>query len=939
MSQWNNIIGTGEGLWQSAMNNPPQYPGQAVAPPTDLMTGYWNQAAGGAPTPDYSGVQGSEANLYNQAGGMQVNPQTINMPQFGPGSFQPGNLPTGYAQQNVFQTASPVWVGAPGSGQGGPYGASGPAVSGLASSYYVRPDQVSAASVQAPGAIAPLSGLMQVTAPQNLQQYQMGPAQNVGAQTVTAPQIRDLQMAAAANVAPQAQVGSQSFTDPGTAASFMSPYVQQVVNAQLAQAQTQEQQQLEQQSAQAAQAGAFGGSRQAVEAANTSIGYQQLASQIQATGLQNAYQQAQQQFNTQQALGMQGQQFNVQSGLQAALANQQMQQQSNLQNLSAALQTQGLQAQTGLTSQQLNQQAGLQAAMANQQAGLTVGQQNLAALLGVQQLGSTQNMQAQMANQQQGLQAAIANQQGQEFSAGQQLQAGLSNAQMNMAAQQLNQQSNLQAGLAAQQMGLQGGEFTAGQGLQAAMANQAAAMQSLGLQYQGGLQAALAQNQMGMQGAEFGGQLGLSGAAQQAGLQQSQMGLNLSAQQAQQAAANQVMNIGQNNMANYLNNLAAQQAPAMSQQGMAQQQADTAYQQWQQNNMLPYQTTSWIAQMLGMQPLPYSTTGTTTGTTALTAPGPNLLNTIVGGIAGLAGAAGKLGLGFARGGLHRGDEPRRFQYGGFDPGLTAPHYPQPMMPAPAPIPDLLSRYRIPKQQTFADTLSTINSDLNEKDSGLAKFLGTPFKKKSATDQSTDTSSTSSTDTSSQPGGLVSAAPSESDTTSGAVTPPGQSPGLPSGANLDSNTWSYVRQGYPLDQAREMASMSGANPFYSWETPYTGWSPRPAPAMPTGIASSAPETTSDTTQPDTSGLPTDWNPDTGMFGLGSGAGYLGYAGGGLAHSDAPADRRQVLQILREKGLTKAQGGPIVMKRRHFLPRPKGGITEPQSERPFPSRKGE
>jgi hypothetical protein len=651
MSQWNNIVGTGEGLWQSAMNNPPQYPGQAVAPPTDLMTGYWNQAAGGAPTPDYSGVQGSEANLYNQAGGMQVNPQTISMPQFGPGSFQPGNLPTGYAQQNVFQTASPVWVGAPGSGQGGPYGASGPSVSGLASSYYVRPDQVNAASVQAPGAIAPLSGLMQVAAPQNLQQYQMGPAQNVGAQTVTAPQIRDLQMAAAANVAPQAQVGSQSFTDPGVAASFMSPYVQQVVNAQLAQAQTQEQQQLEQQSAQAAQAGAFGGSRQAVEAANTSIGYQQLASQIQATGLQNAYQQAQQQFNTQQALGLQGQQFNVQSGLQAALANQQMQQQSNLQNLSAALQTQGLSAQTGLTTQQLNQAAGLQSALANQQAGLTVGSQNLAALLGVQQLGSTQNMQAQQLNQATGLQSAIANQQAQEFSAGQQMQAGLANAQMGMSAQQLNQAANLQAGLAAQQMGLQGGEFTAGQGLQAALANQAAAMQSLGLQYQGGLSAALAQNQMGLQGQEFGGQLGLSAAQQQEGLRQSQMGLNLGAQQAQQTAANQVMNIGQNNMANQLNNLASMAAPAQSQQGYAQQQADTQYQQWLQSIMFPMQAAGWELSGLTQQPLPYSTTGTQTGTTQLTTPGPSIFSQILGGALGAAGIASGFGGVGALGGL------------------------------------------------------------------------------------------------------------------------------------------------------------------------------------------------------------------------------------------------------------------------------------------------
>jgi hypothetical protein len=144
MAEYGNLEGTVQGLANYYINNPPQYPGQAVAPPGQLMSQYWNTAGGGNTLPDYSGLQGTEGQLYNQAGGMQVNPQGINLPQFGAGTFAPGNLPTGYAQQNVFQTASPVWVGAPGSGQGGPYGASGPAVSGLASSYYVRPDQVSA---------------------------------------------------------------------------------------------------------------------------------------------------------------------------------------------------------------------------------------------------------------------------------------------------------------------------------------------------------------------------------------------------------------------------------------------------------------------------------------------------------------------------------------------------------------------------------------------------------------------------------------------------------------------------------------------------------------------------------------------------------------------------------------------------------------------------
>jgi hypothetical protein len=448
MSEWGNLTGTALGLQQYGMNN---YPPQAsVASPGDLTTNYWNQAGNlSASMPSQAGLQNTIGNLYNTSGNQMVNPQGINLPSNF--NFQPGNLPTGYVQQNPFQTVGSVYVGAPGSGQGGPFGASGQAVSGNASNYYVTPQQVSAQQVNAPAPIANINaaGLLQVT-PEKLQQYQMGPAQQV-----VAPTLQNLQMQAAGAVAPQAQVTPQGLAttqgwNDAAAQQLMSPYVQQVVNVQEQQAQLAYQQQLEQERGQAAQAGAYGGSRQAVEEANKAIGLQQQMAQIQATGLQNAYQQAQQQFNTQQALGLQAQQFNigtglgaqqfnVGTGLQAALANQQIQQQTALQNLSAALQTQGLQAQTGMTAQQLNQAAGL-----------TVGQQNLAALLGVQQLGATQNLQAQQLNQQQGLQAALANQQASEFSAGQQLQAGLANAQMGLQAGLANQQAGLQAGLAAQ---------------------------------------------------------------------------------------------------------------------------------------------------------------------------------------------------------------------------------------------------------------------------------------------------------------------------------------------------------------------------------------------------------------------------------------------------------------------------------------------------------
>ena len=113
---------------------------------------------------------------------------------------------------------------------------------------------------------------------------------------------------------------------------YMSPYMQNVVNIQQAAAQRQADIGRTQRNAQATQAGAFGGSRQAImdAEANRALADQQGA--IQAQGLQSAFGQAQQQFNADQAARMQAQQANIgqqqfgstlgmqglQTGLQAA---------------------------------------------------------------------------------------------------------------------------------------------------------------------------------------------------------------------------------------------------------------------------------------------------------------------------------------------------------------------------------------------------------------------------------------------------------------------------------------------------------------------------------------------------------------------------------------------------------------------------------------------
>jgi hypothetical protein len=165
---------------------------------------------------------------------------------------------------------------------------------------------------------------------------------------------------------------------------YMSPYMQGVVDVQ--QRKALDAARMAQLGANlgAARMGTYGGARQAVIQGAREAGLRQEMGDIQARGLQDAFSQAQQQFERDRA-----------STMQARLANMNAQQQANVQNLAAQLQTQGLTAEQAL-----------RAALANQQANLTVGQQNLAASLGVQQLGAGQSLEAQRANQAAELQAA-----------------------------------------------------------------------------------------------------------------------------------------------------------------------------------------------------------------------------------------------------------------------------------------------------------------------------------------------------------------------------------------------------------------------------------------------------------------------------------------------------------------------------------------------------
>ena len=316
----------------------------------------------------------------------------------------------------------------------------------------------------------------------NLQQYQMGNASSVN---------------------------SSSFNQPGRAQSFMSPYMQNVVDVQTREAQRNAdiagQTRQSQQTAQ----GAFGGSRGAIMDAEAARNLAQQKGDIQATGLQAAYQSGMGQFNTEQ-------------------------------------------------------NASLQAQMANQQAGINVGSQNLNAMLGVQQLGSSQNMQAQLANQQAMQAAQQQAEQSKQFGAGQAMTNAQQQAQYGQAAQAqaeqakqfsasnalTNAQMQAQYGQAAQAQAEQARQFSANQAMtnaqqQAQYGQAAQQLAEQSRQYGAGL---------GLQGI----QTALTGAGQLGTLGQNaynqNMGINQLQQQYGAQQQQQVQNVLGSQYQDYLNN-------------------------------------------------------------------------------------------------------------------------------------------------------------------------------------------------------------------------------------------------------------------------------------------------------------------------------------------------------------------------------------------------
>jgi hypothetical protein len=149
------------------------------------------------------------------------------------------------------------------------------------------------------------------------------------------------------------RVRTGQFTDPGIAGAYMSPYMQNVVDIGKREAARQDAIAGGQRAAQAVGAGAFGGSRQAIMEAEANRNLMQQMGDIQAKGSQAAYEQAAQQFQTDQARRLQASMANQAKNLEAQQLSEQSRQYGadlGLRGLQTALQA----------SNQLGQLAGTQ---------------------------------------------------------------------------------------------------------------------------------------------------------------------------------------------------------------------------------------------------------------------------------------------------------------------------------------------------------------------------------------------------------------------------------------------------------------------------------------------------------------------------------------------------------------------------------------------------
>lgn len=455
-----------------------------------------------------------------------------------------------------------------------------------------------------------------------LQQYRMTAPQDIAAQTYAAPSMQVAQTGYAPELtAPEigavggitgagvsaptmqaAQTGYRpdlkTFQLEGEAGEFggveaqkyMSPYMQSVVDIQKREAITDAQKAQLAKNLGAAREGTYGGARQLLATTERERALGQQLGDIQARGLQAAYENAQSQYERDRAarmgyaqqnfaakLGVQ--ELGAQQAMQTAFANLSNEQQARVNNQATEFQARGMTAENAMRAALANQGVDLARAQANQQAQL-----------------ATQQLRTET-----GLRTALANLDAQS-------QANVQNLAAQLQTQGMNAENALRAALANQSAALTTGQQNLQSALQTQQLGTTAGLQGL----QSNQQAALEAQRLAEQSRQFGATTGLAGLAQ-AGQMAQTLG-----------------NLGQLQQQSDLQRLQAQQAAAGQAQAMEQQRLDQLYADFLRQRDFPTEQLSYFSNILRGIPFQMGSTQTTY------APPPSMASQVLGaGVGGL----------------------------------------------------------------------------------------------------------------------------------------------------------------------------------------------------------------------------------------------------------------------------------------------------------------
>lgn len=255
----------------------------------------------------------------------------------------------------------------------------------------------------APQQFAVGSALAQQAGQRSLQAANYTPGQfnveRVAAREYTSPQMEAAQTAYRPNLQTFQMAAPQQFGGQ-QAMQYMSPFIQQALEPQMREAVTSARRAQVAQDLGSARQGTYGGSRQALASLERERNLGQQLGDIQARGMQSAYESAQSQFERDRAAQQQAQQTNLQAqlgvqqlgtqtGTQLALANLDAASQARVQNLAAQLQTQGLNAEQAMRAALANQQQSLEGQRLGEQSRQFGASQGLAGLAQAGQMGQT----------------------------------------------------------------------------------------------------------------------------------------------------------------------------------------------------------------------------------------------------------------------------------------------------------------------------------------------------------------------------------------------------------------------------------------------------------------------------------------------------------------------------------------------------------------------